>query len=81
MESNFKFRKTKTSVLLLTLALFLPGFIFPQTKHIVEVSNNKYSPKELQITVGDTVEWKNIQGYHNVNGKTSTYPANPERFA
>lgn len=80
MESNFTFRKTKTSVLLLTLALFLPVLIFAQTKHIVEVSNNKYSPKELQITVGDTVEWKNIQGYHNVNGKTSTFPSNPESF-
>ncbi|NQU84606.1 MAG: T9SS type A sorting domain-containing protein [Mariniphaga sp.] len=53
---------------------------FAQTKHIVEVSNNKFTPSELVINVGDTIEWKNIQGFHNVNGKQTSYPSNPESF-
>ena len=49
-------------------------------KHIVNVSNYKFTPKELQIEVGDTVEWQNTQGSHNVNGTTTTFPSNPESF-
>ena len=51
-----------------------------QTRHIIEVSNNVFTPDELKISTGDTVEWKNIQGWHNVNGSKVTYPNNPESF-
>ncbi len=52
-----------------------------QTKYVVQVTNNKYTPKDLSIQVGDTVEWQNTEGYHNVNASQSIYPSNPESFS
>lgn len=48
--------------------------------HIVEVSSNVFTPKDLQINVGETVRWVNTGGFHNVNGSQSVYPDNPESF-
>lgn len=48
--------------------------------HIVEVSSNKFSPKDLVINEGESVRWMNIGGFHNVNGSTTAYPNNPEGF-
>lgn len=39
-----------------------------------------YSPANVTINVGDTVEWKNVQGSHNVDGRQSSYPSNPASF-
>jgi hypothetical protein len=39
-----------------------------------------FTPDELKINAGDTVEWRNIDGFHNVNGTQTTYPTNPESF-
>lgn len=51
-----------------------------QTKHVVGVTSNIFSPKELTVNVGDTVEWQNTEGWHNVNGTKTTFPGNPESF-
>ena len=69
--------------LILLLAIILLGSVkysAAQTKHIIEVSNTVFTPDDLEIEVGDTVEWQNIQGFHNVNGTQSEYPDNPEFF-
>jgi hypothetical protein len=34
--------------------------------HVVEVSNNGFTPSNLTIEVNDTVRWIRIQGFHNV---------------
>jgi hypothetical protein len=47
---------------------------------VVEVRDVQFDPAALEITAGDTVEWRNVQGYHNVNGTQTTYPSNPESF-
>lgn len=79
--STFRIFSGNHKLPFLTLLLFA---IFQQSygqqKHIVEVSNNKFTPQELTVEKGDTVEWRNIEGYHNVNGTQSTYPSNPESF-
>jgi plastocyanin len=68
------------------VSLFLAGMLsmtftlFGQTSHTVTVSNYTFSPKEITISAGDTVIWKNNQGTHNVNGTMETYPSNPESF-
>lgn len=80
MKTFTTFKYLQSLAIFAIILVTLSHQVLAQTKHIVEVSNNKYSPKELQVTVGDTVEWKNIQGYHNVNGKISTFPDNPESF-
>lgn len=49
--------------------------------YIVEVTSNKFTPKDLVINVGESVRWMNVQGFHNVNGSQATYPNNPEGFA
>jgi plastocyanin len=48
--------------------------------HIVEVSNNKFTPQDLVINEGESVRWMNVQGFHNVNGSLDEYPNNPEGF-
>src|SRR5210317_2282858 len=67
----------------LALMFLLSGFTltsFAQTTHEVSVTNNVFTPKDITINVGDVVKWTNSQGFHNVNGKKSTYPDNPESF-
>ena len=49
--------------------------------HVVQtVGNTAFNPTDLTISVGETVEWQNTGGSHNVNGTTATYPNNPESF-
>ncbi len=60
--------------------LLLSITIYGQKLHIVEVRDTEYDPAELEIAAGDTVEWRNVQGFHNVNGTQSTYASNPESF-
>jgi plastocyanin/DNA/RNA endonuclease YhcR with UshA esterase domain len=67
--------------------LFTLLFLFSLTTlaisqdHIVQtVGNSAFTPTDLTITVGQTVEWQNTGGNHNVNGTTATYPNNPESF-
>lgn len=50
------------------------------TKHTVDVGMMTFNPSSLAIAVGDTVEWKNTSGFHNVNGTQLTFPSNPESF-
>ena len=53
-----------------------------KTTHKVIAKGVVFEPKNITINVGDTVEWENKEGYHNVNGKTS-HPRNknnPESF-
>lgn len=47
---------------------------------MVEVSSNMFTPADVTIFVGQTVEWNNVGGFHNVNGTLNTYPNNPEGF-
>ena len=42
-----------------------------KTTHKVIAKGVIFSPKNITINVGDTVEWINEEGYHNVNGKKS----------
>ncbi len=79
MKTTFTQLKMNTLGVILVLAI-VSLQTSAQTKHSVQVSNNVFSPDELSINVGDTVEWKNIQGFHNVNGTKATYPNNPESF-
>jgi len=82
MKTLFTFKNRVTSQLLFLslLVLLFSTTVFGSVKHTVNVTNYKFTPDELQIEVGDTVEWKNTQGFHNVNGTKTTFPSNPESF-
>lgn len=67
--------------LLLVSALSLFAFSAnAQTAYEVEVTNFSFTPSELEINVGDTVRWTNVLGLHSVDGRTTTFPENPESF-
>lgn len=72
---------SKFKSLLIILIVFLSMSVYSQTRHIVSVTSNKFTPKDLTISVGDIVEWQNNTTVgHNVNGTKTTYPSNPESF-
>jgi|GEM_PF-2380189 len=48
--------------------------------YVVEVSDFAFTPDHLNIVAGETVEWVNLTGFHNVDGSTDTYPDNPDSF-
>ncbi|MCF8245683.1 MAG: lamin tail domain-containing protein [Saprospiraceae bacterium] len=48
--------------------------------HIVTLSGIAFTPNNLTINVGETVQWNNTNGTHNVNGSTATFPSNPAGF-
>jgi len=52
----------------------------PAADIMVEVSSNVFTPRDITIFVGETVEWNNLGGFHNVDGTLATYPDNPEGF-
>lgn len=69
------------------LLLLLPAGLLAQTTHQVNVGGSTsggaapyYTPQHLTITAGDIVRWVRDNGTHNVDGRTATFPANPESF-
>ena len=68
--------------ILFFLSIFISSFSFSQTSHMVLVggSGDIFTPSTLTVNVGDTVNFHNIGGYHNVNGTQATYPSNPASF-
>lgn len=77
---TFKSQVSRQLIILFTILLVISDPVSSSVKHTINVTNYKFTPDELTIEIGDTVEWKNTQGYHNVNGSKTTYPANPESF-
>ena len=63
-----------------TVFLFNAFSIFAQSKHTVTVQSFSFTPSTLTINLGDTVEFINISGSHNVNGNQNTFPNNPQSF-
>lgn len=49
-------------------------------KHTVTASGMIFTPNALTISVGDTVVFDNVSGFHNVNGTQATFPTNPASF-
>ena len=49
-------------------------------KVTVIASGMTFAPANVVINAGDTVEWQNTSGFHNVNGTQATYASNPESF-
>ena len=65
---------------ILLLAAVMHMAALAQTSHVVDVTNNLFTPDAVSVQVGDTVIWTNSQGRHNVNGLQSKFPDNPESF-
>ena len=54
----------------------------PAADHFINVTDFVFTPADITIFVGETVEWENNTGTaHNINGSMATYPLNPEGFS
>jgi plastocyanin len=67
-------------ILLGMLLTLLTTCLKAQVKYNVVASGLSFTPSSLVINQGDTVEWNNISGFHNVNGTQATFPSNPISF-
>ncbi|MEL6636170.1 MAG: plastocyanin/azurin family copper-binding protein [Bacteroidota bacterium] len=76
---NLTFTKFRSIAAIALIALFIQQ-TEAQNLIQVEVRSNVYIPADITISLGDTVEWTNVQGFHNVNATQATYPSNPESF-
>lgn len=59
------------------LGLLLSTFVASAATHVVQVTNNVFTPNDLTIEVGDTVQWVNTQGFHDVvadDGSFNNFP-------
>lgn len=54
----------KRSLISLFLTIVFFNVLHAQTKHIVMVSNFVFTPQDINVTVGDTVEWQWVEGSH-----------------
>ena len=79
MKTSFTLRSFRTFAATFGLALLTLN-LCAQTNHPVTVANFSFSPKTVNITVGDQVVWTNTGGTHNVDGLTTVFPNNPESF-
>ena len=52
--------------------LLLPLLSFAQTLHIVEVTDFEFIPENVNISVGDTVEWQWIEGFHTTTSDSTS---------
>lgn len=64
----------------LLLSLSIATGVSAQTTHNVSVFNFGFDPENLTIDQGDIVIWTNTEGFHNVDGNSTTFPNNPEAF-
>jgi len=69
---------------LLLILFCLPVLIKAQTSHTVNAGMLYFNPYELNVSIGDTVNWINDGGNHNVNFDINTLTGlsfnNPESF-
>lgn len=57
----------------LAAAFLLPAFCLNAATHDVSVLNNRFSPNDLTIAVGDTVRWTNNAGFHDVTADDGSW--------
>ena len=62
----------KITLLLTLLCSIVSAEIFD-----VSISNNKFTPNDLTIQVGDTVRWTNTQGFHDVVEDNNVFSSGP----
>ena len=64
---------------LIFLSLFVlilginPNFIHSQTSHLVVLSGFTFTDANITISVGDTVIWRNDQGFHSVEADDGSF--------
>ena len=74
----------KNYTLILLVMFFVPSYMIGEV-HNINAGNYYYSPNQITINIGDTVNWYNDGGFHNVNGNINSITGqsyqNPESFS
>ncbi len=79
---KFLHYKRIPAILVLAVLFGMSAFNISSAKIVdVNVSNYKFTPKDITISEGDTVRWTCTQGTHDIDGTKSVYPNNPESFS
>ena len=58
----------------------LSSLVWSQDHTVLTVGSTGFNPTNLVAFNGQTVQWQNTGGNHNVNATLATYPNNPEGF-
>jgi len=72
-------RSTKMKKILLIILIF-PSLLWAE-RHEVSITNNKFTPNNLEIKVGDSVRWTNNQGFHDVRADNNSFTSGPPSSA
>jgi len=87
LGNNWKASNKNTGLVINGLNLFAsPGALNEvecedQIDYTIDVLGLQFSPKNMTINLGETVQWINVSGgNHNVNGTHDAYPENPIEF-
>jgi plastocyanin len=67
-------------VLFVFLGILTSVQLKSQNSYTINTSGNTFSPSSLTINIGDTVNWNNTAGFHNINANLVDFPSNPEGF-
>lgn len=60
----------KALIFIITLLFTIPNY--SQTTHIVQASNDVFTPADLTISKGDTVKWVWVNGFHTTTSDSTT---------
>ena len=74
-------KNLKPILLIMMLFIISSTTSFSQNLHVVELSNFMFSPSTITITVGDTIQWTNVSGNHNVVADDGSFTSGPPAFA
>ncbi len=64
------------SLFVLMLCIY-PNFIQSQTSHLVVLTGIVFTEADITISVGDTVIWRNDEGFHNVDADDNSFTSGP----
>ncbi len=64
------------SLFVLMLGIY-PNFIHSQTSHLVVLTGIVFTDADITISVGDTVIWRNDEGFHNVEADDGSFTSGP----
>lgn len=60
------------TLLVISIFVFNVELSLAQSLHIVEVANFEFIPADIEIAVGDTVEWQWVSGLHTTTSDSTT---------
>ena len=64
--------KLSTTLILICFFVLIPVLLSAQTLHIVEVTDFDFIPMNVNVAVGDTIEWQWVEGDHTTTSDSTS---------